>query len=278
MYKYLLFFLTSSLLLANVYDGVAIVVKNSAITLLDIKKEMKNSKVDEKTASDILIRQKLESSEIEERKITVSSAEVFADVKSMAAKNNLSVSAFYDAIRESNGMNSQDIKEKIKQKLLSQKLYSAIAYSSISEPSMREIEDYFEIHKSEFTHPASFDVTFYNAKDEKSLQAKINNPMFYSPEIQTIDKKLNFTEIAPQLASLLQRTSLNSFTPVLPDGKGGFMSIYVKEISATEEVSLESAKASIINQIVSQKREQVLSEYFARLRDNADINIIRTVK
>ena len=58
MYKYLLFLFTSSLLLANVYDGVSIVVKNSAITLLDIQKEMKNSKVDEKTASDILIRKK----------------------------------------------------------------------------------------------------------------------------------------------------------------------------------------------------------------------------
>lgn len=277
MHNILTFLLLSSLLVADVYDGVAIVVKNSAITLLDIKKEMKNSKVDEKTASDILIRKKLEDSEIKERKITVSSAEVFADVKTMAAKNNLSVSALYDAIRESNGMSSQAIKEKIKQKLLSQKLYSEIAYSSISKPSMKEVEDYFEIHKSEFTHPSSFDVTFYNAKDEKSLRAKINNPMFYSPEIQTMDKTLNYAEIAPQLASLLQRTPLNSFTPVLPNGQG-FMSIYVKKIATTEEASIESVKNSIMNQIASQKRDQVLSEYFARLRDNADINIIRTVK
>ncbi|MBT5935880.1 peptidyl-prolyl cis-trans isomerase [Sulfurimonas sp.] len=278
MYKYLLFLFTSSLLLANVYDGVSIVVKNSAITLLDIQKEMKNSKVDEKTASDILIRKKLEDSEIKERKITVSSAEVFADVKTMAAKNNLSVSALYDAIRESNGMNSQAIKEKIKQKLLSQKLYSAIAYSSVSQPSMKEVEDYFQIHKSEFTHPASFDVTFYNAKDKGSLQAKIDNPMFYSQEIVSMDKKLNFSEITPQLASLLEKTPPNTFTQILPNGEGGFMSIYINEIATQEEASIESVKDQIMNQLVSQKREQVLSEYFARLRHNADINIIRKVK
>ncbi len=278
MYKYLLFLLTSSLLLANVYNGVAIVVKNSAITLLDIKKEMKDSKVDEKTASDMLIRKKLEDYEIKERKITVSSAEVFADIKTMAAKNNLSVSAFYDAIRESNGMSSQAIKEKMKQKLLSQKLYSAIAYSSVSEPSMKEVEDYFQIHKSEFTHPASFDVTFYNAKDKGILQAKINNPMFYSKEIVSMDKKLNFEEITPQLASLLENTPQNTFTQIVPNGEGGFMSIYINEIATEKEASIESAKDQIMNQIVSQKREQVLSEYFARLRYNADINIIRKVK
>lgn len=278
MHTILTLLLFSTLLMANVYDGVAIVVKNKAITLLDIKNKMKNSQIDSEQATDILIRQKLEDSEIKERQISVTSAEVFDDIKSMAEKNNLSVSAFYDAVLKSNGMSSQAIKENIKQKMLSQKLYSQITQSSISKPSMQEIKDYFQMHKSEFTHPSSFDVTFYNAKDKKSLQAKIDNPMFYSPEIVTIDKTLHYSEIAPQLASLLQRTPLNSFTSILPNADNSFMSIYVKNIAIAEDVSLESVQNIIMNKVVSQKREQILSDYFVRLRQNADINIIRTVK
>ena len=121
-------------------------------------------------------------------------------------------------------------------------------------------------------------MTFYNAKDKGILQAKINNPMFYSKEIVSMDKKLNFEEITPQLASLLENTPQNTFTQIVPNGEGGFMSIYINEIATEKEASIESAKDQIMNQIVSQKREQVLSEYFARLRYNADINIIRKVK
>ena len=83
MYKSLLILLLVGFLNAEVYDGVAIVVKDKAITLLDINNEMKVSKVDAKAAANMLIRKKLEEIEIDERKITVSSSEVYDDIKKM---------------------------------------------------------------------------------------------------------------------------------------------------------------------------------------------------
>jgi hypothetical protein len=278
MYKILFVLLLSLSLNAQVYDGVAIVVKDKAITLFDIENEMKISHLDEEKAADILIRKQLEALEIEERKITVASGEVYDDIKKMASRNNMSISDFYDAVRESNGMSSTELKEKTKEKLLSQKLYSAIAYTSISEPTESEIEEYFELHKDSYKHPASFTVIIYDSKDKARLQEKVDNPMFYSPEILTNEQKLPYDRISPELASLLSRTPLNHFTPVIPNGKGGFMSFYIKEIESGKEGGIESVRNQLLNAIMAEKREQVLGDYFARLRHNADINVIRKVK
>lgn len=263
---------------AAVYDGVAIVVKEKPITLFEIEQEMKTSKLGAKEAGDILIRKKLEEMDIEDRNIAVSSTEVYDDIKTMAERNNMSVSNFYDAVREANGLSSADFKEKVKQKLLSQKLYSAIAYSSLSEPSSAEIQEYYELHKGEFSHPSAFSVIIYDTNNKEHLQEKVDNPMFYSPDIATNEQKLPFDRISPELAALLEKTPLNGFTPVIPNGKGGFMSFYMKEIHSAKEGDVESARTEIVSTIMAQKRELVLSDHFDRLRHNADINFIRTVK
>ncbi|CAI6148149.1 MAG: hypothetical protein SPLUMA1_SPLUMAMAG1_00611 [uncultured Sulfurimonas sp.] len=277
MYKILFTLLISSLLNAELYNGIAIVVKDKAITLLDIKHEMEISNLSATRAADVLIRQKLEEVEIDDRKITVTSSEVYDDIKKLAARNNMSTSDFYDAVRESNGMGSMELKEKTKQKLLSQKLYQAIAYSVVSEPSDLEVQEYYEMHKDTYKHPASFTVIIYDADDKNELQTKVDNPMFYSPSIRTNEQVLPYSKITPELASLLERTFLNSFTNVIPNGKGGFMSFYIKEIESAKADGLSSVRSQIVNSITSHKREQVLSDYFARLKHNADINVIREV-
>jgi len=278
MHKLLLVLLFTTFLNAEVYDGVAIVVKDKAITLYDIKKEMSSSKIDAKKASDILIRQKLEEIETEERKITVNSSEVYDDIKKTASRNNMNISDFYEAVRDANGLTSRELKEKVKYKLLSQKLYSAIAYSSISEPSEDEIKEYYELHKENYKHPAAFTVIIYQTADKLILQEKVSNPMFYSPEIATNEQVLPYGRISPELASLLERTQIGHYTAVVPDGKGGFMSFYVKDVETAKEAGVESVKTQLINSIMEEQREQVLGDYFARLRHNADINIIRMPK
>ncbi|MDQ7043825.1 MAG: peptidylprolyl isomerase [Sulfurimonas sp.] len=278
MYKIIFALLLATLLNAQVYDGIAIVVKDKAITLLDIKHEMEISKLSASRAADVLIRQKLEEIEIDNRKIKVTSSEVYDDIKKLAARNNMSISDFYDAVRESNGIGSMELKAKTKQKLLSQKLYQAIAYSSVSEPSDFECQEYYEMHKDTYKHPASFTVIIYDADDKNELQTKVDNPMFYSPSIRTNEQVLPYDKISPELASLLERTALNSFTNVIPNGKGGFMSFYIKEIESAKEGGLSSVRTQIVNSIMAEKREQVLGDYFARLKHNADINVIREVK
>jgi parvulin-like peptidyl-prolyl isomerase len=268
-----LFFAT--LLSAELVDGVAVVVKGSPITLFEVKEEMQLSHIDAQKAVDVLIRKKLEELEISEKNINVSTTEVYEDIKQTAQRNSLSVTEFYDAVREANGLSSEQLKEKIKERLLAQKLYSSIAYSSLSEPSDAELKEYYELHKEEFVHPSSFSVVIYGAQDKERLNEKISNIMLYAPDVQMIEQTLAYEKISPELAGLLQRTSINSFTPIVPDGKGGYMSFYVKEIVNTNSDTFEASRDQIVSKMMAEKRDQVLSDYFDRLRHNANIVIVR---
>jgi flagellar biosynthetic protein FliS len=116
MYKLFLVLFLSTAAFAELIDGVAVTVEGSPITLYEIKEEMKLSKTNAKQAKNILIRKKLEELEIQERGIKVSSGEVYEDIKDTAGRNNMSISAFYEAVRNSSGLTSTQLKEKIKEK------------------------------------------------------------------------------------------------------------------------------------------------------------------
>jgi len=278
MYKYLITLVSGVALSANMLAGVAIVVKDEAITLRDIKKEMEVSNVSKEMAINTLVRQKLEESEIQTRKISVSNTEVYDDIKQTAQRNNMSVGQLYEAALNANGISSNELKIKVKQKLLAQKLYNSIAYSQASRPTENELKEYYDLHKESFSHPSSFTTVIYQTTDQNALVKKIENPMFYAPQIKTQEQELRYERISPELASLLQKTAVNTFTPIVPDAKGGYMSFYVKAIKGVQDLGFEKMRGQIENEILSKKREQVLGDYFARLKENAEINILRSVE
>lgn len=278
MYKIFLPIFFAVLLNAELINGVGVAVKGDIITLYDIKEEMRLSNADATVATDNLIRKKLEELEINERKISVTTAEVYDDIKKMAAMNKMSVDEFYETVRNSNGLSSAEFKEKTREKLLSQKLYSAIAYSSIDTPSDNEVKEYYELHKDEFLHPNAFNVVIYSSKNKEALQKKITTPLYHSAEIKTEEQTLPYERISPELVKLLQNTKLNSFTPIVSESNNVYTSFFLKEIQNPKETNYEGLKNQIINLIMGQKREQVLSDYFARLRGNADIQTLREAK
>ena len=267
-------FLTLSLW-AKTTGGIAVIVQDQPITTYDIQKEMQLTHFDEVKVTQLLIRHKLEESELQKRGLEVTSGDVYAEIQSIAGRNNMSVSKFYELLREKNGLNSTEFREKIKERLLSQKLYNSIAYGNIKQPSNDEIEEYYQLHKEQFSHPISFTTTIYGSKSSDRLQEKVNNPMFYAPDISSSEQTLYYDKIAPQLASLLAKTAPQTFTPVVPDGRGGFMSFYIQSVENAKDDSSVAVHEEILNTIMSQKREKVLGDYFAKLRHNADIKIIR---
>ncbi len=278
MYKILILIFLSSLLNAELVNGIAIIVKGEAITLRDLTEEMRITKVNLEDAKQILIRKKLEAAEIRERNIKVASSEVYEDIKKIAQRNNMNVSELYEAVRSASGLTSTEFKEKTKERLLSQKLYSAIAYTSLSEPTEEEAEEYYEIHKDDFVHPAGFTVIVYTSKDKTRLQEKMDNPMFYSPDLHAEEKRLEYDKISPELAKFLTKQKVDTFTPIVPNGKGAYISFYVKEIESAKEAGFRTIRNQVVSLIMGDKREQVLSDYFASLKGNADIKEIRMPK
>ena len=275
MFKLLAPFLFAMLLHAETIDAVAVVVENEPITLYDIQQEMHRANIDKKRAVEILIRKKLEQKEIEKRAINVSEEEVYEEIRRLAAANHLTISQFYDAVRESNGLSSSQLKEKIREQLLLRKLYRSIAMSKMSEPDESELREYFELHKKEFVHPAFYDVVIYTAPDEKLLAKKLNNPMFYSPNIEQTRKRLAYDQLPPALAKILDSTDEGSFTRILPDGKGAFMSFYIEKRGPYEAADFNRLRPLVVNAVMSEKRKEILDDYFTKLKDSADIKYLR---
>ncbi len=273
--KYLLLLLFFITLHAETVNGIAIMVKDQPITLYDISEAMEEHNIPQEQAVELLERKKLEEIEIKERHITASKQEVFDDIQRMAEQNRMSVIELYSAIQSSQGLSEAKLKEKIEEKILNQKLYSAIAFSLLEQPNDDEIDEYYRLHQEEFQKPDSFDVLLYLCPDKNRLQEKIDNPMFYSPDVTSEAHTFKTAEMNPRLAELLSRTPLNSFTPVLPSPEGGFMSFYLKEKGASSTPDLEAIRPQISNAIMAQKRETILKDYFDRQRLNADIKVIR---
>ena len=273
--KRLLLLLLPFYLYAKMIDGIAILVKNEPITLYEIKEAQNQMQLEQKKVIDALIRKKLEMLEIKERGISASSAEIYADIEKMAQQNGMSVLQLYDAMQSARGLSEKAFKEKIKERIISQKLYNAIAFSQLSEPTLEEQQDYYELHLDRFSHPQAFEVIVYSSKDRQALEKKIANPMLYSVEVDAQDATLEYAKINPRLADILEKTAVGSFSAILPSPDGGVMSFYIKAKNEARIQPFEQVQPMVLNAIMADKREQVLKEYFARLRLNADIKTLR---
>jgi parvulin-like peptidyl-prolyl isomerase len=259
-------------------DGVAILVKKEPITLYDIKQEMQISSQPLNKVVDTLIRKKLESQEIKERHIKVDSQEVLEDLKNMAKQNNMTLSQLYSAMSRSRGLSEKLLKQKVKEKILNQKLYSAIAFSKMSQPTLEDEQEYYKLHSDEFSYYENFSVIVYSSADKNRLQEKIDNPMFYSPQVQSESTEIPYKKLNPQIADILTKTPIDKFTPIIPSPNGIFMSFFVKEKSQKSTMQFDKVKAQINAALMQERRQKVLNDYFMRLRMNADIEIIRLDK
>jgi hypothetical protein len=271
--------LLSSLLLTSLWSatvgGVAILVKDTPITLYEVQQEMKQSNTSSQQSADTLIRKKLEQLEATEKKITVSSAEVQEEMERMAKQNNLSTEKFLDAMQSSRGLSQSDLKAKIEESLRGQKLYNSIAFSKMAQPTAQEEAEYYQLHLDEFSRPERYDVTTYIATSAEALQAKIDDPMRNIASVHEKEEKIPSASINPQLAQILNKIEIGKFGPILPNGQNGFMSFYMKDKPNLITENLDSVRPQISNAIMGEKRNQVLNDYFARLRLSADIKVIR---
>lgn len=278
MFKYLSPLIITTFLSAQMIDGVAILVKKEPITLYDIQAQQQASNAPLNKVVDTLIRKKLESQEIKERHLSVNAEEVLEDLRKMASQNHMTLSQLYDAMLKVRGLSESALKAKIKEKILNQKLYSAIAFSKMNPPSETDEQEYYALHKDDFSFSENFTVVIYSSASQEKLQQKIDNPMFYSPEVRSESKVLNYAKLNPRLAKLLSTTPVDKFTPIIPSPNHIFMSFFIQEKSTQETLPFEKVRAQVNAALMQERRQQVLNDYFMRLRMNADIETIRLSK
>jgi len=273
---FILFFFTAlTALSAQMVDGIALLVKEEPITLYEIKQKMQEERLTQAQAVDMLIREKLEAQEIKQRELVVSPSDVQDRIAQIAQQNNLTASQLYDAVWSTQHLSRDAFETKLKKTMLTQKLYSAIAMANMDEPGDEEMREYYRLHAEKFSHPETFDVTVYRAQAQGELQRKMNNPMLNLPGVTTQEASLPYAQLEPGLVNLLDKTENGAFTPILPDPKGGYVSFYVRNRSLPVMQPYEQVKMQVQEEMMADKREQTLKDYFERARLNAEIKTIR---
>lgn len=276
MHKLFLFLTFAPLLFADIIGGIALTVDDETITLYEIRQEQEITKQSVKETVDQLIRLKLEQIEAKKRNITVSNQEVLDDLQKMAEQNNMTLSQLYEAMNSVRHLSETQTKEKTKDKLLKQKLFNAVAMSQMDEPTDEEVNEYYNLHLSEYQAPKSIDTILYTSQNQSALQQKITNPMMYLPEVTTENTTIDTAKINPRLAELLIKTQEGHFTPVLPQmGASGHMAFYILKKNELNTPPLELIRPQVEDKIMQEKRDHILNEHFQRMRINAEIKVLR---
>ena len=259
---------------ARMIGGIAMVVDNEPITLLEIKQFQKISGLSKEQTIDALIQKKLEEKAIRESAIYITPQEIEAETQNFAKKNGVDMQGLEAGLKKQN-ITIEQFKSDLGEKLKRDKLYAKLLRGRMQPADESELKAYYEAHQKSFKMSGDIKVTEYASKDGKSLQAKIMQPMLNIPDIKTKEKTIQANQVDPRFFALLQKTPNRSFTQVINTGKG-FVSLFVKSKSKAKVLPYEKVKEAIYGRVMKEKEQALLSEYFEKKKAEAIIKVIRT--
>lgn len=262
-----------STLNAGTLDGVSIIINKEPITLYDVFKYSQRFNISKKEALDILVRQKLEDSEIKNQGISVDSFEVDQYIENLATSNNVSQYEFLNMIRSKN-IDVAEYKEDLKSKIKRDKLYKKIVSNKMQQMGDAELQTYYNENIGEFSQAASFDVTVYTSAVKENLTNIQSNPMSPATNADLKDATLEASKIDPQLATMLNKTPQGNFSPIVKSADA-FVMFFVKNKNDVKTVAFADAKNYIYSRLAETNEKKAIDDYFEKLKASASINVIR---
>ena len=266
-------FLTPSIMTAATLDGVSVIINKEPITLFDVFKYSQRFQISKKEALDILVRQKLEDSEIKKQGISVDGFEVDQHIDKLAINNQMSTYDFLNMLRSKN-IDTLEYKEEIKKKLQRDKLYQKIVRDKMKQLSDGELLAYYNENQNEFSQAASFDVSIYSSANQQSLTTIQNNPMSAMSDVELKDTTFEATKMDQNLAGLLNKTPVGKFSSVVKTDQG-YVMFFVKNKHDVKAISFDNAKNYIYGKLADGKEKQSIDDYFEKLKSSANIQVVR---
>ncbi|MBV5279254.1 MAG: peptidyl-prolyl cis-trans isomerase [Campylobacteraceae bacterium] len=258
---------------AGVVDGVSVIINKEPITLFDVYKYSGRFNISKKEALDILVRQKLEESEIKKLNISVDAFEVDQYIENLAISNNVSQFDFLNMIKSKN-IDVAEYKEDVKSKIKRDKLYKKIVSNKMQQMGDSELLAYYNDNLGEFSQASSFDVTVYTSNNQQNLTSIQENPMSVVSNVELKDTSLEATKIDPKLAMMLNSTQQGKFSTVVKSDPN-YVMFFVKNKNNVKSVSFAEAKNYIYSKLAESKEQKAIEEYFEKLKSSASINVVR---
>jgi len=264
---------TPSIVTAATLDGVSVIINKEPITLFDVFKYSQRFQISKKEALDILVRQKLEDSEIKKQGISVDGFEVDQHIEKLAINNQMSTYDFLNMLRSKN-IDTLEYKEEIKKKLQRDKLYQKIVRDKMKQLSDGELLAYYNENQNEFSQAASFDVSIYTSANQQSLTTIQNNPMSAMSDVELKDTTFEASKMDQNLAGLLNKTPVGKFSSVVKTDQG-YVMFFVKNKHDVKAISFDNAKNYIYAKLADGKEKQSIDDYFEKLKSSANIQVVR---
>ena len=257
----------------HIVGGIAIKVNNDPITLYEIQSLSAKQHISKDKAQEILIAQRLKDQEIKRLNIIADDTRLEQEMQSIAAQNNLSYQQFIQALYQQ-GLTPESYKAKLKEQIQTRELMRNILLSAdtASEETMRK---YYDTHKNEFITADLVQTIRYNSKDPKLLERAIANTTLTLNGVEKTPEKLKLNTLNPQIAQMFAQLQKGQFSPILDAGNGSYVAFLVQEKSGDNAMSFEEAKPIIAQKLAQDHQEQILSEYFEKIKQKAHIEYVR---
>jgi len=269
MKKLIFIFLICLSLNAKIVDKVIASVNGEPITSYDIQTTSQKLKVSPNKALNYLIDQKIINSEIKKRGISVDDYEINEAMDKIAKRNNLTLFEFKNILEQRGEY--KKFKEKIKENLLKQKLFASIVNAKLR-ITPDEIKNYYNTHKDEFSIFDTIQVVKYTSKNPELLKNLNNNPFFTDKNIVSETKVYKWNELPLDKLYLFKNTKVGEYTPIINEGLA-YTTYYISNKNGKVYLPFDKVKNIIANKLIEEKRNQILKEYFDRVKNRADIKI-----
>lgn len=258
---------------AGTVDGVSLIINKEPITLYDVFKYSNRFNISKKEALDILVRQKLEDSEIKKQNISVDAFEVDQYIENLAISNKMNQYDFLAMIQSKN-IEIAEYKEDVKSKIKREKLYKKIVSTKMQQLGESELQAYYNENAGEFSQAASFDVTVYTSPSQEALVAIQNNPMSVSSNVELKDTTIEATKVDPKLAFMLNATPNGKFSSIVKSDPN-FVMFFIKNKNDVKSIAFADAKNYIYAKLAEGKEQKAIEEFFEKLKSSANIQVIR---
>ncbi len=259
---------------SGIITGVSVIINNEPITLYEIYKYSEQYKISRKESLDMLVRQKIEQSQIEKFHISADIFEVDAYIKNLAQKSGLTQYEFQDMLKK-RGIKLSIYKEDLKKKIEKDKLYQKIYAGKLKAVEDKQLTQFYQENPEEFKIANSFTVSIYTAQKAQSLQAIKNNPMLKRSNVKVKKSVLKADKLNEKLKMLLNSTKEGRFTRIMTIQNTPTM-FYIKEKNDLRQIPFEDVKKGIYRVISKQQESAVIKDYFEKLKSSASIVVVRS--
>jgi len=257
---------------AGIVNGIALSINEYPITMVDIDNKMEELKISKNEAVSILIDEALYNQSLDKYKISVDSFDVDAQIEKLAKNNKMTMIEFKNAVKQQEDYDK--FSEKIKLQLRHQKLVAAIASNKLIMANDEDLKIYYNNNIEQFKIAEKIDVIHYTSKDKALLEALKANPMLSNPNVLVANETLKIDKISDQMKYIVTKTPEKSFSTIFVENQT-FNLLFVSSKADIKITPLEIVKETIFNEIMTNRENEYLKNYFENLKLGANIKILK---